>query len=376
MDFTLSEDQAMIRDAARDFLSEASDSTGVRAAMATETGFDPEVWQQIAELGWCGISVPEAHDGLGLGQVELALVGEQMGEHLLCAPFFATISLATNILRECASDEAAGQFLPGIAAGEITVTAPLPSVGGDWATEGVTAQTQDDGWRLDGHNLRVPNADAADWLFLFAEIDGGSELGLFAVATDANGLNVEGIETLDATRRFTRVDLSAVTARRCDAGNVQDGRRRATALARLAMAAEGVGAAQRCLDLSVSYTSERKQFGRAVGSFQAVKHRCAEMMVRTEAARSAVYGAAALAAGEPDTESLVRECAMARVAADDAAFYTAAEAIQLHGGVGFTWEYDPQLYFKRAQAARHWLGDANAVRAEIATDIMSTTAWM
>lgn len=372
MDFTLTEDQTMIRDAARDFLGEASDSAAVRKAMSTETGFDSEVWQQIAELGWCAIPVPEEQDGLGLGQVELALVMEQMGEHLLCSPFFATISLATNLLRECASDAARERFLPGIATGEITATAPLPSQGGDWSTEGVTAQPQGEDWILDGECARVPNADAADWLFLFADIEGEDAPGLFAVEADTEGLMIQPLETLDATRRFARVSMSHAGAVRCDATvQAADGRRRATALARLAIAAESVGAAQRCLDLSVAYTSERKQFGRAVGSFQAVKHRCAEMMVRTEAARSAVYGAAALAAGEPDTESLIRECGMARVVADDAVFYAAAEAIQLHGGVGFTWEYDPQLYFKRAQAARHWLGDADAVRAEIATDLMS-----
>lgn len=372
MDFTLTEDQTMIRDAARDFLGEASDSAAVRAAMATETGFDPDVWQQIAELGWCAIPVPEEQGGLGLGQVELALVMEQMGEHLLCAPFFGSIGLAANLLRECADESARERFLPGIADGSLTATATLPSRAGDWATEGVSAHANGDGWVLDGQCARVPNADAADWLFLFADVEDEDAPGLFAVESGTQGLQVQPLETLDATRRFAQVSSSKVGAVRCDvAGQTADGRRRATALARLAIAAESVGAAQRCLDLSVAYTSERKQFGRPVGSFQAVKHRCAEMMVRTEAARSAVYGAAALSAGEPDTGSLVRECGMARVVADDAAFYCAAEAIQLHGGVGFTWEYDPQLYFKRAQAARHWLGDADAVRAEIAAQLVA-----
>lgn len=372
MDFTVTEEQAMIRDAARDFLGEASDSAAVRTAMDSDAGFDAGVWQQIAgELGWCAIPVPEDQGGLGLGQVELALVMEQMGEHLLCAPFFASVPLAANVLRECADHEARERFLPGIADGSFTASVPLPSAGGDWATEGVTACRENGNWRIDGDCPRVPNADAADWLFLFADIEGEDQPGLFALSAEAEGLAVQPLETLDRTRRFARVTSSGATATRCDDPATRaDGRRRSTAVARLAIAAEQVGAAQRCLDLTVAHTSERQQFGRAVGSFQAVKHRCAEMMVRCEAARSAVYGAAALAAGRPDTEHLAAECAMARVTADDAAFYCAAEAIQLHGGVGFTWEYDPQLYFKRAQATRHWLGDADAVRAEIAAELI------
>lgn len=371
MDFSLSEDQIMIRDAARDYLSQASDSAAVRAAMASDSGFDPEVWQQIAaELGFCAIPVPEAQGGLGLGPVELALVLEQMGEHLLCAPFFATVGLAANVLAECADEAARQRFLPQIAAGEITATVPLPSDGGAWSSRGLRARATADGWVVDGECPRVPNGDVADWVFVFADIEGESEPGLFAVAADS--FSAQPLQTIDATRRFARVAFAEAAALRCgQPDQIVDGRRRAVALARLAIAAEAVGAAQRCLDLTVAYTSERKQFGRPVGGFQAVKHRCAEMMVRTEAARSAVLGAAAVAAGEPDTDALARECAMARVVADAAAFYGAAQAIQLHGGVGFTWEYDPQLYFKRAQASRHWLGDTDAVRAEIAADLMS-----
>lgn len=370
MDFVLTEEQTMICDAARDFLGEASDSRAVRAAMESEAGFDPAVWQQMAtELGWCATPIAEDDGGLGLGPVELALILEQMGEHLLCAPFFATVCLAANLLQAVGDREARAQFLPGIAEGRLIASAPLPSTG-DWTADRLTARRDGGGWVLEGNCPRVPDGAAAQWLFLPATVEGEGQPGLFAVAQEAVGLWVQPLETWDATRRFASVSLKSVDARRCDdAARVGEGLRRSLALARLYMAAEAVGQAQRCLDLTVAYTAERKQFGRPVGGFQAVKHRCAEMMVSCEAARSAVYGAAAVAAGDADTPTLATECAMARVVAGEAGFYCAAQAIQLHGGVGFTWEYDPQLYFKRAQAASHWLGDSRAVRAEIAANL-------
>lgn len=372
MELSLTEEQTMIRDAAEGFLAQASDPAAVRAAMESERGYDETIWKQIAtELGWTALAVPEAYDGLGLGPLELALVMEKMGEHLLCSPFFPTVCLAANVLNETAEHAARQRFLPGIAAGELTASLPLPD-NPDWTADGVTANRSGESWRLSGGCPQVPNGDSVDRLFVFAHVEGESRPALFTLPAEAAGLSVKALKTWDATRRFAEVTLKDAPAERCDdPERMAAGMERSRALARLYMAAEGVGVAQRCLDLTVEYTGQRKQFGRPVGSFQAVKHRAAEMMVRCEAARSAVQGVALLAGGDTDVPTLDLECATARATADDAAFYCAAEAIQLHGGVGFTWEYDPQLYFKRAQASRHWLGEAGAVYAAIAGGVLS-----
>jgi alkylation response protein AidB-like acyl-CoA dehydrogenase len=374
MNFALTEDQAMIRDAAQNFLADESGSAAVRAAMASESGFDAGVWRRIgAELGWCGIPVAEQHGGLGLGPVELVLVLEQMGRHLLCAPYFSTVCLAANVLAELGNEEARQRFLPGIATGELRATVPLGGAG--WSLASVAARRDAGGWELSGQCAQVPDGASAELLLVFATIEGQSRPGLFAVPREAKGLHITALESWDATRRFARIGLEQVKltagSRIDDPSRLEDGLIRSAALARLAIAAEQLGGAQQCLDLTVAYTATRKQFGRAIASFQAVKHRCAEMMVRIEAARSAVYGAAAFAAGEADAAAQAIECAMARALASDTFFYCAQEAIQLHGGVGFTWEYDPQLYFKRAQASSHWLGGADVLRERIAQALLA-----
>jgi len=378
LNFALTDDQAMIRDSAQNFLAEESGSAAVRRAGESERGFDPAVWQRIgAELGWCGIPVPEADGGLGLGPVELVLVLEQMGRYLLCAPYFSTVCLAANLLIQVGNGKARERFLPGIADGRLLASVPLPSEGEDWnaAAAKVQARREGERWVLSGQCPRVPDGLAAEWILVLAQVPGESAPGLFAVPQDARGLRREALHAWDATRRFAALTLEGVNLdaadRLDDAGRVREGYPRAAALARLAIAAEQLGGAQQCLDLTVAYTATRKQFGRAVASFQAVKHRCAEMMVRIEAARSAVYGAAAVAAGAATTDAKALECAVARSLASDTFFFCAQEAIQLHGGVGFTWEYDPQLYFKRAQASSHWLGGAETLRESIAQALIA-----
>lgn len=376
MNFALTEDQAMIRDAAQNFLAEESGSAAVRAAMESETGFDAGVWQRISrELGWCGITVPEAYGGLGLGPVELVLVLEQMGRYLLCAPYFSTVCLAANVLNHVAEEDQRHTFLGGIAGGDLRATVPLPSACGDWCAGQVSVSGGPGWWKLNGQCALVPDGASAEQLLVFARIEGEAQPALFVLPRDTEGLRITALPNWDATRRFARVELHQVSPHLClridDPARMADGLVRSTALARLAIAAEQLGGAQQCLDLTVAYTATRKQFGRAIASFQAVKHRCAEMMVRIEAARSAVYGAAAFAAGEADADAVAFECAAARALASDTFFHCAQEAIQLHGGVGFTWEYDPQLYFKRAQASSHWLGNADALREQIAQALIA-----
>lgn len=378
MNFAFTEDQVMIRDAARSFLAEQSGSAAVRSAMSSEHGFDAAVWRRIgSELGWCGIPVGEEHGGLGLGAVELVLVLEQMGRQLLCAPYFSTVCLAANLLTQIGNAQAQKRFLPAIAEGRLCLTVPLSSGVNDWndAAALVQAHRKGEVWTLSGQCPRVPDAGSADWLLLFAQVEGERYPALFAVPREVSGLNITTLEGWDATRRFGSVSLDGVTLpaenRIDDPARLQDGLSRAAALTRLAIAAEQLGGAQQCLDLTVAYTATRKQFGRSIASFQAVKHRCAEMMVRIEASRSAVYGAAALAASGTTTDAQAIECMVARALASDTCFFCAQEAIQLHGGVGFTWEYDPQLYFKRAQSSSHWLGNADALRERIARALLA-----
>ncbi len=369
MNFSLTDEQVMIRDSAQAFLAETCSSEAIRAAMDSPQAYDPAVWQSIAqELGWCGLAVAEDRGGLGLGPVELMLVQEQAGYRLLCAPFFSTACLATTLLNEAADDLAQAAFLPAVAAGESLLSAPLPSELAAWTLPQLRASAHSDGWSLQGRVRRVPDAMSAEHVLVTAMV--GDELALFSLEVQQPGVSMQPLPGWDASRRFTDLDLQDVKARRCDAEHLRDGLRRAAVLLRLYLAAEQLGAAQRCLDLTLAYVQERKQFGRIVGSFQAVKHRCAQMMVACENTRSAVYGAAALAAGAAELAALEMEISAARALATETLQFCSAEAIQLHGGVGFTWEYDPQLYFKRARASAHWLGDPDALHEQIAAQLL------
>ncbi|ORE88554.1 acyl-CoA dehydrogenase [Oceanococcus atlanticus] len=365
MNFALTEEQAMIREAAETFLADACTSEAVRAAMDSAQGYDAQVWQSLAEeLGWCGLAVPEVWGGLGLGAVEVMLVQEQAGYRLLCAPFFSSVCVATTVLAQCGDDAVREDLLPQLAAGQCRMSMALPSVAEGFLASEVSAQSDGECWLLSGTLARVPDAQDVDQLLVVARA--GDELGLFVV--EATALSFEMHTTWDSSRRFSQACLSAVPARRCDGADLAAQLAHCNALVSLYIAAEQLGGAQRCLDLTVAYVAERKQFGRPVGSFQAVKHRAAQMMIQIEAARSAVYGAAAVAAGQE--AGLKLDVAAARALATEALQYCAGEAIQLHGGVGFTWEYDPQLFFKRGQASAHWLGNPQAQRAAIASALL------
>lgn len=370
MNFALTEDQVMIRDAAASFLADASGSAAVRKAMESEAGYDAATWQRIGtELGWCGVAIAEDHGGMGLGPVELVLIQEQAGRRLLCAPFFSTVCVGAVVLQELANSEAQARLLPQIAEGKLRTAVPMYGALEEWVDEaaGLRASRQDKQWKLDGQLHYLLDGAQADVLLVYATLAEGG-MALFSVPRTAKGVAVKPLATWDQTRRFADVGFTGVTEaeRIDDADRVDEGVLRLASLARLYLAAEQLGAAQHCLDMTVEYTAGRKQFGRPVAGFQAVKHRCAEMMVRVEALRSAVYGAAALAAGTVQTEALALECLMAKALASDTFFYCAQEAIQLHGGVGFTWEYDVQLYFKRAQASHHWLGTPEQLRERMA----------
>lgn len=357
MNLALSEDQRMIRDAAASFLADASAPAAVRAAMGSDRAFDAKLWQGIGEMGWCGTAIPEGFGGMGLGPQELVLIFEQLGRRLACAPFLGSIGFAANLLVHAGAAAAKQEYLPALAQGALRATVAFDAAG-------LTAKKAKGGWQLSGKVGAVADGASAELFLLVAKG------GVFAVAAGAKGFRAHPMTTWDETRRVADLELRNVLARRIDDPAKQGGVARAQWLARLYLAAEQLGGAQECLDLTLRYITERKQFGRTIASFQAVKHRCAQMMVKVEGLRSAVYGAAACAAGHGDGAALALECAGVRALAADTFFHCAGEAIQLHGGVGFTWEFEPHLYFKRAQATSHLLGTASAMREQIAQELL------
>jgi acyl-CoA dehydrogenase len=384
MDSSNSVEHQMVRDSARDYLATHSDSAAVRRVTEAGPAHDDALWHAIAgELGWCGIALPEAVGGAGLGAPGLGWLQEQLGQRLACVPFWTTACVAAPWLQAALGPRDSAQWLERLAAGECRAAAVWPADGGwQYGAVAITAQAQADGFALHGSAAQVHDAVGADWLLVPATLHGG-EPALFllepAALTGEAGFSLASLDTLDRTRPMAslRLDGLQVRADACLARGdaAAHGLAQAWWHGKLMLAAEQLGAAQQCLDLTVAYVSERVQFGRTIASFQAVKHRCAQTMVQVEAARSAVYGAAQAweAAGLADARL---EIAAAAVAADEALRFGAQEAIQLHGGVGFTWEYDPQLYFKRAQAASHWLGGTGAALAYLAQFVDSgPQAW-
>ena len=360
MDFAFNEEQEELRATARAFLADHSGPEQIRAAMESDLGHDPQVWKQIAaELGWAAVTIPEEYGGLGLGAVELTALLEVMGESLLCSPFFATVCLGANALIVAGSEEQKQEHLPRIAEGEIIAT--LAHRGASDAIE-VTARTDGGEIVLSGRADFVVDGHAADLLIVAAH--DGEDVALFCVAGDAAGLVRTLHTTLDQTRRLASLELQDVrvpaSARLTGDGGLDEILDRAV----VALAAEQVGGAQRCLDLAVAYMKEREQFGRPIGSFQALKHKAANMMIELESARSAAYYAACVAAEGSD--ELPSVASLAKAYCSDTFFQCAADCLQIHGGVGFTWEYDVHLYFKRARSSEVLLGDPAFHRERVA----------
>lgn len=372
MDFSFNEDQQMIAETAETFLKSQSSSEHVRAAMATEQGFDEKLWAQITqEMGWQLTHIPEFYEGLGLGYVELCILFEKMGKNLLCSPFFSNISLGANALMVAGTDVQKAKGLVDIAMGEARYSLAYADGSRAWGCDAITAQyTQmDDGSiELNGDYKFVVDGHTVDRLVVAARQTGSSGdagIGLFVVAADSPGINRQWTPTMDQTRKLAKISFNRVivaeSAVMQDLGAAAKHLDNILALASIALSAEQMGVAEKSLSMSVDYIAERKQFGRAVGSFQAIKHKAADMMTKAEAARSAVYYAACVAdeflAGSPLGEELLEAASIAKAYCCEAAFFNAGCAIQLHGGVGFTWEYDVHLYFKRAKSAQVSFGD-------------------
>jgi alkylation response protein AidB-like acyl-CoA dehydrogenase len=388
MELVLSEEQQNIADSAAVFLAKASAMPVVRTISQGAEGWDPKLWQDMSDLGWCGVSVHESAGGLGLGQVERVLLQEQLGRRLACVPFFDSAVMAASALARFDKHPVALAWSQRLASGEAIMSLALPEVflhqsspqtasshvsGAPLAPIARPASGDRQGWTLTGEWPQVGSAAMAHGLLLPAQTESGETM-LLLVPTDAPGLQVQALQTLDGTRRMARVQVQNVVLddSACLARGtlVHDVLHRVRCQGAIALAAEQVGVAQQCLDLTLAYTGQRHQFDRPVAGFQAVKHRCAQMLVALESARSAVYGAACMADTHPDSAVLMFYAAQARVAATEAALFCSREAIQLHGGVGFTWEFDPHFYLRRAQASSQRLGPVSWWLEQVAGQLL------
>ncbi len=365
MEFVKTEEQRELQKAARRFLEENSKGEQVMKSMLGED-HDPEMWGRIAEeLGWPALTIPEEYDGLGMSYLDLMPLMEETGRYVLPSPFFSTVCLGTNALLEAGTEEQKKEHLPNIAMGEATATVAYTEPNGRWDASGIEAIARRDGddYILSGTKSFVIDGHSASLLVIAARAEGTSgETGvsLFCVAGDEKGIERRWLPTMDSTRKLAEVKLDGLRVPAAALmGNEGEGfapLSRTIDLATAALTAEQVGGAEMCLDLSVDYGNVRQQFGRFIGSFQAIKHKCADMLLQVESARSASFYANALAAEGSD--SLGEAASWAKAYCSDAYFHCAAECLQIHGGIGFTWEHETHLYFKRAKSSETLFGDS------------------
>ena len=365
MYFDLNDEQRQIKETAHEFLTARYKSDRVRELIETEHGFEQSDWEEMAGLGWPGLALPEEWGGQGLGAVELAVVFEEMGYTIAPSPLLST-TVAGLALTENGTDQQRDEFLRPLASGEQRGTVALFDAGtqariGEFTMD---AESSGDGLTLNGEKVLVMDAAAADFM-LVATSDGRRHI----VPTDAEGVTITPEQSIDLTRRLhsVRFDGVQVPAAMTLQG-AQEEYLPVLARACVAVSAELTGVSQRCLEMSVQYAGERQQFGRPIGSYQAVSHRCAEMLMETENSRSLTYYAAWTADAEPET--LRHAASMAKAYASDAGWHVADNAIQVHGGIGFTWEHDLHFFLKRARADAAAFGDARWHRERVAGDVL------
>ena len=355
MNFDFTDDQQAIKRTAHDFLAARYKSELIRELAADERGFTDEQWSELSELGWPGVLVSEEHGGLGLGAVELVVIAEEMGYALAPSPFHSDICAAL-LLAAAGSSEQQERWLEPLANGEVRGTLAVWDERAGWSPDHSEVESSDGA--LTATKIAVPDASSADFLIVTAA-DGAHYL----VETGARGVSIVAEPGLDETRKLFRVTLSSAPASRLPGG---DPERVALAYATIitALAAENVGVAQRTMEMAVEYAKDRKQFDRPIGSYQAISHRCAQMLLEVEGARSLTYWAAWALDHEP--EAAPRAASMAKAYASDAGFRVCASALQVHGGIGFTWEHDLHFFLKRATANAHAFGDARWHRDRVA----------
>jgi alkylation response protein AidB-like acyl-CoA dehydrogenase len=374
VNFAFSEEQEQLREAVRKFLEAKSPESEVRRLMETTEGYDPAVWKQMAnELGLQSLHIPEAYGGQGFTFVELGIVLEEQGRALLSAPYFSTVVLAANAILNAGTDEEKGALLPGIASGETIATLAFTEPNGKWDADGITMEASEsgDGYTLNGTKMFVLDGHTADLVVVAARTAGSTGedgISFFTVAGDASGLTRTALATMDQTRKQAKLEFANVSAAKLgEPGAGWAALSKTLDQAAVGLSNEMVGGAQFVLEESVQYAKDRVQFGRPIGSFQAIKHKCADMLLEVESAKSAAYYSAWAAAEDNDELPVV--ASLAKAYCSDAYFHAAAENIQIHGGIGFTWEHNAHLYFKRAKSSEILLGDATYHRELLAQRI-------
>jgi alkylation response protein AidB-like acyl-CoA dehydrogenase len=368
MDFGFSEEQELLRQSAVDFLNKECPISYVRQMMEDERGYSEELWKKMAELGWMGLIYPEEFGGAGLNMVDLVVILEEMGRVVLPGPFFSTVCLGGLALLEAANQEQKQKYLPGLAAGNLKATLAVLEEEARWDEKGINMQARKGkkGYALSGVKLFVPDAHVADVIVCAARTSDGP--ALFLVDRHQAGVTTTLLKTMDQTRKLCEVRFDKVRVG-ADAvlgapGKGWEALSRILERSKVALCAEMCGGAQRVLDMSVEYAKMREQFGRPIGSFQAIQHKCANMLVQVESAKSATYYAAWAVANDAPEAPLA--AAMAKAYCSDAYRQVTAEGIQVHGGIGFTWEHDLHIYFKRAKGSEVTFGDATWNRELVA----------
>lgn len=369
MDFAFSEEQQLLRATTESFLAAETPISYAREFSEQDVPLlDQALWQRMVDLGWTGLTVSEENGGAGLGVLEAVVLAEEMGKVLLPAPWLSTVALAVPVLA-AVGGERADELLAAIAVGEARVSLAMLEESGSWnpADVELVAAVSEGGFVLEGAKYFVPDACFATHVLVVAAVDAG--LGVFVVETDQDGLTMEAMATVDATRRLSLVELndvqltsSALLGNKTLSAAELDG---PISSAVCVLAAEMCGVASTALDLTLDYLGVREQFGKRLGTFQALQHRCADMKVLLENARSLVYYAAWAIDEDRDDSGLA--VAMAKAWCSDSCSEVVAAAIQLHGGIGFTWEHDLQLLFRRVKGSEASWGDATVQREKVAS---------
>ena len=368
MDFGFSEEQELLRKSAADFLAKECPMTYVRQMMDDDHGYSEELWNKMAGLGWTGLIYPEEYGGAGLSIVDLVVVLEEMGKAAFPGPFFSSACLGGLAILEAGSAEQKQKYLPDIASGKTKATLAFLEENARWDEQGISikARKGKKNYSLSGVKLFVPDAHVADTIVCAARTSEG--ITLFAIDRQQAGVSTRLLKTMDQTRKLCEVTFDKVTLGPDTvlgvAGQGGESLKRIIDRSKVALSAEMCGGAQKVLDMTVEYAKIREQFGRPIGSFQAIQHKCANMLVQVESAKSATYYAAwAVSSNVPEAPLAA---AMAKAYCSDAFRQVTAEGIQVHGGIGFTWEHDLHIYFKRAKGSEVTFGDATWNRELVA----------
>lgn len=374
MDFAFGDEQDDFRETLRRFFAEKSPMSDVRRLMETPEGSDPALWRQMAEeLGLQGVHIPEGYGGQGFGFLELGIAMEEMGRALVAGPYFSTICLAANAILNAGTEEQRKALLPGIANGtSIATLALLESTGShDPGNIEMVARPEGEGFVLDGAKQHVTDAQDAQCILVAARLagtTGDKGITLLVVQRDSPGLAVEPLETLDLTRKQAHLGFDGVAAQALGSpGEDAAALRRTLDQAAVCLALENTGGAARCLEMAVAYAKQRFQFARPIASFQAIKHKCAEMLLNVECASACSHWASWVAQDDP--QRLAEAAAVALTVSSDTYLHASQENLQVHGGIGFSWEADPHLFFKRAKSNESLLGHPTFHRARLTREL-------